>query len=146
MAVIPSATNTWVPNWEATGQIIAFCRNPKEFRINDYVAFRPAKKPIGLYLTLDTTQNRRVTAIDVYLNRTGATIDESGGNILDTVCCTLPSGWRPTHDTINGGWDSGVAGGGFVVGIDGICTLRSATGDVSNGSNLRLHVIFIKTT
>lgn len=88
----------------------------------------------------------RIIAVDVYLNRAGATINESAGNIVDTVCCTLPSGWRPTHDTINGSWDSGVAGGGFVVGTDGICTLRSATGDVSNGSNLRLHVVFIKTT
>ncbi|MET7687940.1 hypothetical protein ABZT06_08165 [Streptomyces sp. NPDC005483] len=88
----------------------------------------------------------RVTAIDAFLTRTGATINESGGNIADTVCCTLPSGWRPTHQTINGSWDSGVAGGGFVVGTDGICTLRSATGDISNNSNLRLHVVFIKTT
>ncbi|MET8079977.1 hypothetical protein [Streptomyces sp. NPDC005303] len=88
----------------------------------------------------------RVTAIDIYLTRTGATINEANGNINDTVCCTLPSGWRPTHQTINGTWDSGVAGGGFVVGTDGICTLRSATGNINNGSNLRLHVVFIKTT
>lgn len=88
----------------------------------------------------------RVIAIDAYLSRTGATINESAGNINDTVCCTLPSGWRPTHQTINGTWDSGVAGGGFVVGTDGVCTLRSASGDINNGSNLRLHVVFIKTT
>lgn len=88
----------------------------------------------------------RVTAIDVYLARTGSTITASGGNIPDTVCCTLPSGWRPTHQTINGTWDNGEAGGGFVVGTDGICTLRSATGSIDNGSNLRLHVVFIKTT
>lgn len=88
----------------------------------------------------------RVTVIDVYLARTGSTITESGGNIPDTVCCTLPSSWRPTHQTINGTWDNGEAGGGFVVGTDGICTLRSSTGDIDNGSNLRLHVVFIKTT
>lgn len=100
------------------------------FSLNDFAAYREG----------------RTIAVDVYLERTGATISESGGNIVDTVCCTLPSSWRPTHQTINGSWDSGVAGGGFVVGTDGICTLRSATGDISNGSNLRLHVVFIKTT
>ena len=103
---------------------------PSGFSLNDFAAYREG----------------RVIAVDVYLSRTGATIPEDDGNIVDTVCCTLPSGWRPTHQTINGTWDSGVAGGGFVVGTDGVCTLRSATGDISNGSNVRLHVVFIKTT
>jgi hypothetical protein len=88
----------------------------------------------------------RVIAIDVFLTRTGSTIDASGGNIADTVCCTLPLGWRPTHQTINGCWDNGVVSGGFVVGTDGLCTLRSAGGDIGSGTNLRLHVVFIKTT
>lgn len=88
----------------------------------------------------------RNVMIDVYLTRTGATISESDGNILDTVCCTLPAGWRPTHQTINGPWDSGVAAGGFVLGTDGVCTLRSASGDINNGSNLRLHSTFLITT
>lgn len=88
----------------------------------------------------------RNVMVDVFLARTGSTISESSGNIADTVCCTLPAGWRPTHQTINGFWDSGVASGGFVTGTDGICTLRSATGDVTNGSNLRLHLNFLITT
>jgi len=88
----------------------------------------------------------RNVMVDAFLARTGATINETGGNIADTICCTLPAGWRPTHQTINGAWDCGVAGGGFVVGTDGICTLRSATGDITNGSNLRLHTNFLITT
>lgn len=100
------------------------------FALNDFAAYREG----------------RVIAVDVYLSRTGSTINEDDGNIVDTDCCTLPSGWRPTHQTINGCWDSGVAGGGFAVGTDGVCTLRTATGNVANGSNLRLHVVFIKTT
>lgn len=100
------------------------------FSLNTFAAYRQGK----------------VVSVDIYLARTGATISEAAGNIVDTECCMLPSGWRPTHQTINGTWDSGVAGGGFVVGTDGICTLRSATGDISNGSNLRMHVVFIKTT
>lgn len=100
------------------------------FALNDFSAYREG----------------RTVMVDAYLSRTGSTINEDDGNIVDTECCTLPSGWRPTHSTIPGFWDSGVASGGFVVGTDGLCTLRSATGDISNGSNLRLHVVFIKTT
>jgi hypothetical protein len=88
----------------------------------------------------------RTTMVDVYLTRTGGTISESGGNIADTACCTLPAGWRPTHQTINGAWDNGVVSGGFVVGTDGVCTLRSAGGDITSGTNMRLHIVFIKTT
>ena len=100
------------------------------FALNDFSAYREG----------------RTVMVDVYLSRTGSTINESSGNIVDTECCTIPSGWRPTHSTIPGLWDSGVASGGFVVGTDGICTLRTATGDISSGSNLRLHVVFLKTT
>jgi len=100
------------------------------FAVNDFAGYREG----------------RVTMVDAYVARTGGTINESGGNITDTVCCTLPSGWRPTHQTINSTWDNGVVSGGFVVGTDGICTLRSATGDITSGTNLRLHLMFIKTT
>jgi hypothetical protein len=90
--------------------------------------------------------------LDIYLHRTGADITVSGGNIADTQACTVPAGWRPTNGTINGSWDDGTAGGGFVVGNDGICTLRTsngspirgdATAPTGQGSNLRLHADFI---
>lgn len=100
------------------------------FTVNDFAGYREG----------------RTTMIDCYVARTGGNINASGGNITDTACCTLPSGWRPTHQTINGSWDNGVVSGGFVVGTDGICTLRSAGGDITNGTNLRLHLVFIKTT
>lgn len=88
----------------------------------------------------------RVTSIDLYLTRTGGTIDASGGNIADTVAATVPSSWRPTHDTITGCWDNGVVHGGFVIGVDGIVTLRTAGGDITSGTNLRLHITFLRTT
>jgi hypothetical protein len=90
-------------------------------------------------------QGRNIV-VDIYLARTGATIQATGGNIVDTEACILPSGWRPTHQTINSCWDSGVAHGGFVVGTDGIVTLRTANGDINNGSNLRLHISWLRTT
>ena len=40
-----------------------------------------------------------VISLDMYLNRTGADITASGGNIADTLICTVPSGWRPTSQT-----------------------------------------------
>lgn len=81
--------------------------------------------------------------LNMYLNRTGSTITATGGNIADTQICTVPSGWRPNSaSTINGTWDNGLAEGGFVIGTDGICTLRTAGGDIGNGTNLRLHIVF----
>lgn len=88
----------------------------------------------------------RVTSIDLYLTRTGGKIDATAGNIADTVAATVPTSWRPTHDTITGCWDNGVVHGGFVVGVDGIVTLRTAGGDITTGTNLRLHITFLRTT
>ncbi|NEB04503.1 hypothetical protein [Streptomyces sp. SID13726] len=84
-----------------------------------------------------------VVIVDMFMNRSGADITASSGNITDTACCTLPSGWRPTSQTINGSWDNGSVSGGFVCGTDGICTLRSAGGNIVSGTNLRMHLEFI---
>ncbi|MFJ7023250.1 hypothetical protein ACIQUW_33305 [Streptomyces sp. NPDC101117] len=87
----------------------------------------------------------KLVVVDLYMNRTGATITATSGNITpDVAIATLPSGWRPTHTTINGTWDDGTATGGWVVGTDGICTLRTATSDIANNRNLRLHIVFIQ--
>lgn len=56
----PSGTNSWIPSWEATGQTIAFIRDPKRFAINNYIDFRPATKPVGLYLEFDLDYGPRV--------------------------------------------------------------------------------------
>jgi hypothetical protein len=100
------------------------------FSLNDFFGFR---------------QGRSVT-IDVYLTRTGSAINSTNGNISDTVCCTLPSGWRPTHDTVTSCFDNGIVHGGWVVGTDGLCTLRTASDDIGSATNLRLHVGFLITT
>jgi hypothetical protein len=93
----------------------------------------------------------KVVAIDLYMHRSGTTITTASGNITDTTIATLPAGWRPTHNTINGAWDDGITFGGWVVGTDGICTLRTAYGDIvgdatqsGQGRNLRLHITFIQ--
>jgi hypothetical protein len=60
----PSGTNTWIPSWEATGQTIAFIRDPKRFPINNYVKFRPATKTVGLYLEFDLSEPGRSLSLD----------------------------------------------------------------------------------
>jgi hypothetical protein len=94
----------------------------------------------------------RMVVLDMYVARTGADIVQTGGNIVspEPVCCTVPAGWCPTNGTINGSWDNGSSEGGFVIGTDGICTLRTASANISGTagagiSNLRLHVSFIQT-
>jgi hypothetical protein len=93
----------------------------------------------------------KVVALDLYMHRSGATITATTGNIGDTQIATVPAGWRPTHNTINGHWDDGTSSGGWVIGTDGICTLRTASSDIvgdatsaGNGRNIRLHVTFIQ--
>ena len=87
----------------------------------------------------------KIVVIDLYMNRSGSTITATTGNITpDVAIATLPAGWRPTHSTINGHWDDGTASGGWVVGTDGVCTLRTASSDIANNRNLRLHITFIQ--
>jgi hypothetical protein len=85
----------------------------------------------------------RAIVLDIYMLRTGGTITATTGNIGDTQICTVPANWRPTIGTVNGDWDDGSAEGGFVIGTDGICTLRTASSDIVATRNLRLHADFI---
>jgi hypothetical protein len=64
--VEPSPTNTYPPSWDATGQIIAFVRDPNKFMLNNYCEFRPATMMQGLYLYLDGDQAARVPADGEY--------------------------------------------------------------------------------
>lgn len=83
--------------------------------------------------------------MNIYVNRTGGTITATTGNIGDTTVGTAPAGWRPNSaSTLNGAWDDGTASGGWVIGTDGICTLRTSSSDIINGRNLRLHIVFNK--
>ncbi len=86
----------------------------------------------------------QVVTIDLFVNRTGADIVPTSGNVTDFTLCTLPAGWRPQHDTINGTWDNGSTMGGMVVGTDGIVTVRTASATIANGTNLRGSFTFIQ--
>ena len=65
-AQFPSGSNTYVPSFDATGQlVVSFSRNPKEFPLNKYIAITPVKKSSGYYLKLNAEQVARVTYADL---------------------------------------------------------------------------------
>ncbi|MET9965645.1 hypothetical protein ABZZ80_06890 [Streptomyces sp. NPDC006356] len=83
--------------------------------------------------------------MNIYVNRSGSTIALTSGNLPDTTVGTAPAGWRPNSaSTLNGGWDDGTSFGGWVIGTDGICTLRTSNLAIDTGRNLRLHIVFNK--
>jgi hypothetical protein len=53
-----SGTNGFIP--EATGQAIAFVRDPKEFKLNEYCQYIPTKTTVGVYAYLDQDQQVRI--------------------------------------------------------------------------------------
>lgn len=96
--------------------------------------------------TVTTFSGYRVgNAIELNANiqRTGSDIAATTGNIADTQICTMPVGWRPTVGTTDFFWDSGFESGGFVMGTDGVCTLRTSTDTINTNANLRLHAVFV---
>jgi len=56
----PAGSNTYIPNWEATGIIIKFTRDASKFRINKYLKFLTVPKDQGYYLTLDADNPYRI--------------------------------------------------------------------------------------
>lgn len=61
-AQFPSGTNTYIPSFDATGQlVVSFSRNPKDFALNKYITITPVKKSSGYYLKLNAEQAARVS-------------------------------------------------------------------------------------
>lgn len=63
-------TNGYIP--QATGQCIAFVKNPEEFHINKWVQLTPAPQPTGLYSRLDRDNGVRTKNIDQFVWADGA--------------------------------------------------------------------------
>lgn len=58
---VASATNTYVPNHEASGNlVVGFSRNPDTFPISKYVKYVPAKQMNGLYLVWTSQEASRI--------------------------------------------------------------------------------------
>lgn len=67
-----SATNGYIP--QATGQCIAFVRNPEEFPLNKWTQLTPSPQPTGLYSRLDPDNGVRTKNIDQYVWADGADV------------------------------------------------------------------------
>lgn len=65
--VIPSSTNTFIPQWDATGMLVGFCQDPKRFKFWDYVAARPATKVVGVYCKVDSTQFTWIPNLEAFV-------------------------------------------------------------------------------
>lgn len=86
------------------------------------------------------------TFIELFTNRTGATIAEGAtntGNIADTAVATLPAGYRP-QEAINCTVGNGSVDGEATIATSGDITLRSISGNTgwANGSNLRFTAVW----
>ncbi len=79
--VDPGPTNV-APSWEATGEIIAFIRNPEKFPMNRYVEWRPTDAMIGLYKVLDSAQGQRIVTDAEFDFPDGATRPEMQDNLI----------------------------------------------------------------
>jgi hypothetical protein len=68
-AQYPSGTNTFVPQFDASGQlVVAFSRNPKDFPLNQYVTITPVKKGQGYFLKITPEQAARILNTDLSEN------------------------------------------------------------------------------
>lgn len=70
------------------------------------------------------------------------------GNITDKSLGTLPPGYRPFNDFVDGVeavWSNGIVSGSAVISWDGVITLRTSDtdGTIQSGTNLRLTATFI---
>lgn len=52
-ASVSAGFNTFIPSFDASGQlIVAYSRNPRDFKVNQYTTLTPVKKSIGYYLRI----------------------------------------------------------------------------------------------
>jgi hypothetical protein len=83
-AAYPSGLNTFVPSFDATGQlVVGYSRNPKDFPLNRYITIVPVKRSIGYFLKLTAENAARI------LN----------SNLADVV-------WNDGSDAPSGEWNT----------------------------------------
>ena len=62
---LPGSNNTYVPSFDTTGNlIVGFSRNPKDFKVNQYMTLTPVKQSIGYYARINPITNTRVQTVD----------------------------------------------------------------------------------
>lgn len=64
--VLPGGMNTFIPNHEATGNlVINFSRNPNKFALNRYAQIVPVKQTIGYYMNITVEEAGRIVDSDL---------------------------------------------------------------------------------
>lgn len=87
-----------------------------------------------------------VCTILVVMTRSGTTVTaDSAGNISDTLCATLPSGWRPSQVILGNVDKSGTADGSATIDTDGTITLKtlSPTATIASGNNVTITATYV---
>jgi len=83
--------------------------------------------------------------IDLYIERTGAAVTATSGNIADTAMFVLATAYRPDH-IVSTAWGNGTVDGEAIIQTDGAVYLRTCTGaSITTGSNIRLSATYIKS-
>lgn len=73
-----------------------------------------------------------------------ADITPVGSNITpDKQMCIIPNGYRPPGQA-SYSFDNGTVGGDGIIGIDGVCLLRTAYGTIQAGTNIRLFATYVQ--
>jgi hypothetical protein len=85
--------------------------------------------------------------VQLVVQRTGGTITSTNGNITDTDICTVASAWRPASgfgsEALSFSYGTGVVNGELVTTPStGVTTIRTASSDVTTGSNIRFTLVY----
>lgn len=88
----------------------------------------------------------QVCTVDVYLSVTSTinTTSSTSSNITDTLCATVPAGYRPAH-VASVVWGDGTESGEAIIDTDGTVTLRTSDYNqaISSGRNVRVHGTYV---
>lgn len=76
----PGEFDAYVP--QATGQVIAHIRDPKTYRLNQYVQLVKTDTSVGVYMKLEVDQFQRFVTVDEDVWADGAKSPEQQGNLI----------------------------------------------------------------
>lgn len=63
----PSATNVYIPNWEASGRLVTgYSRNPKKFKLMRWAQLVESPHNVGYYMKLSPQEAARVVSVNDY--------------------------------------------------------------------------------
>lgn len=88
-----------------------------------------------------TSLGGKLVDLDLYINRTGADIVATTGNITDTLMFTLTA-FLPSHAK-SAVWGNGTTSGEAIVNTTGSISLRTSSSNLVSGTNVRLSTSYL---